>query len=317
MESVKRVAMGQRDRYDSPRPDRRTGVSMSTAHYSVSPPIEATTLLVDLRNFTPNLNAAERDASGINTFCHFLSYFYSLCLDAVLVALPAEAREEPPVYIGSTGDGVLVIVYHEDHVRIGYLTALVLNAVLRQLCEHYNRERGERSGCPDTSFGIGMESGDVCRVEAFSTPGRPPLVDTYIGECINVAARAEGVSKLYDRSNVIIAEQTNELLSQAMFETSYAGLIREAIDESLPDEARLAAQDRMNEINRALCMTFMHHHNLKGVNQPMPLFRIAHGSAVPGNPRFDELVRRLTDDGDRHADVLRYVDETPKRFGEA
>ena len=47
-----------------------------------SPPAPATALLVDLRNFTPNLNAASIDEQSISDFCGFLSEFYALCLEA-------------------------------------------------------------------------------------------------------------------------------------------------------------------------------------------------------------------------------------------
>jgi hypothetical protein len=64
----------------------------------VAPPIPATTLLLDIRNFTPNLNAAKADARGINGFCHFLSAFYARCLTASLLALQPGLRLQPPLH---------------------------------------------------------------------------------------------------------------------------------------------------------------------------------------------------------------------------
>lgn len=280
---------------------------MEPTQYDVSDPIPATVLLVDLRNFTPNLNAAKPDDRGINQFCYFLSHFYSLCLDSTLLALPPNCRGEAPLYVSSTGDGMLCVVRHPEHVRYGFFAAAILNTVLQGICTKYNQARGI-SDCPQTSFGIGVECGDVCRIQAFVSPGKSPFVDTYIGECINVAARAESMTKLYDRSNTILAAGINEELSALIYGDSYRALIEKAIDDSSSDEARLEAQDRMNEINRGLCLTFMHHHNLKGVSKPMPLFRLAHGSVTLGNPRFDALLKRLASDEEHLQEVLGFIE---------
>src|SRR6516162_7734717 len=92
-----------------------------------SPPVPATALLVDLRNFTPNLNAAPVDEQRISDFCRFLSQFYALCLEAALLALPPALRGQRHLYMNSTGDGVLILFLHASHVRHGFLTALVLH----------------------------------------------------------------------------------------------------------------------------------------------------------------------------------------------
>ena len=281
---------------------------MEPTQYQVSDPTPATVLLVDLRNFTPNLNAADSDDRGVNQFCHFLSHFYSLCLDATLIALPPDCRENAPLYVSSTGDGMLGVVHHPEHVRYGFFASIILNTVLQGICEKYNSSRAA-STCPQTSFGIGVECGDVCRIQAFVAPGHAPFVDTYIGECINVAARAESMTKLYDRSNTILAAGINEQLSTLMYGDSYIELIEQAINDSNTDNERLQAQDRMNEINRGLCLTFMHHHNLKGVAQPMPLFRLAHGSVTLGNPRFDSLLKKLAQDEAHLQEVLEFFEK--------
>src|SRR5215467_2862652 len=99
--------------------------------HEVSPPLPATTLLVDIRNFTPNLNAAPADEQGINVFCHFLSAFYAVCLHASLTALPTALRLRPPLYMSSTGDGVLMIFTHDAHARHGFLAAILLHVALQ------------------------------------------------------------------------------------------------------------------------------------------------------------------------------------------
>lgn len=276
--------------------------------HEVLPPGMATALLVDLRNFTPNLNAAKSDERGINTFCHFLSEFYALCLDAGLTALPPQFRQQPPLYMSSTGDGVLMIFTDGAHARFGFLTAVILHTVLRIKCERYNLGI-ETPGCPLTSFGIGVESGPVSRILAQSPAGNP-IVDTYIGPCINIAARAEAMSKLFHRANTIISETANELLCEELCGESYSALIRRALDSNLPDDQRLTTYDKMNLLNRTLCLTFIHHHNLKGVDDPIALFRIADSSAHFGNPRFEALMVKLTDGAEHLSDVTDFLART-------
>jgi class 3 adenylate cyclase len=284
-----------------------SGMELTASQYQVSRPLHATVLLVDLRNFTANLNASEVDDVGINDFCHFLSRFYALCLDCCLVALPAQSRASPPLSVTSTGDGVLVVLYHDEHARYGYLVALLLNAILQVACDHYNRNRRGRER-PKTSFGIGVDSGTVSRLKAYPAGGNGvPLIDTFIGECINVAARAEGASKLYSRSNTIIAASTNEILCQWLFGESYATLIQRALSEEFSDDAHLSVQDRMIECNRALCLTYMHHHNLSGVNEPVALFRLAHGSVALGNPRFESLLGQLASTTRHRDEIDRFI----------
>jgi hypothetical protein len=56
----------------------------------------------------------------------------------------------------------------------------------------------------------------------------------------------------------------------------------------------------MTDLDRRLCLAFLHYHHLKGVDRPLPLFRITDYSAHPGDARFMTLLGRLAD-GDRHS----------------
>jgi class 3 adenylate cyclase len=275
--------------------------------HEVFPAIPATTLLIDIRNFTPNLNVAKADERGINGFCHFLSAFYARCLEASLLAVPPGLRPRPPLSLSSTGDGVLILFTHEAHVRHGFLAAILLHVALQQHCAGYNARQRAGAG-PQTSFGIGVESGQVSRVRAQS-PGNPCalLVDTYIGPCINVAARAQAVSKFLHRTHTVIAQTTNTLLCQTLFGEHYEALMARALDEGLVDPARLALYDRMNDLNRHLCLTFIQHHHLTGVEQPMPLFRLVSSVIHLGNPRFAELLARLTAGAPHLTEVLDFL----------
>src|SRR5262249_50588361 len=92
----------------------------------VDPPRPATSVLVDLRNSTPNLNAAGHDPDGTNQFCHFLAQFYSDTLDACRLALAPAERGDPPLAVNSTGDGMLVVFFGPRHFANGLLAGFLL-----------------------------------------------------------------------------------------------------------------------------------------------------------------------------------------------
>ena len=160
-------------------------------------------------------------------FCGLLARFYGVCVEAATIVVGAERA--PAVYVNSTGDGVLMVFFDDDrHSRHGYLTTLLLNAALESVCASYNEEHGQL-GVPATSYGIGMESGEVCRVTA--TSGRDDMVvETYIGDCINVAARVEGLTKTVHETHTIVGAHTNSLLCRTLFDVNYGELIDAVLD---------------------------------------------------------------------------------------
>lgn len=261
---------------------------------SARPAVKATTMVIDLRNFTPNLNASAPDASGVNTFCHFLAGFYAECLECCMLALPEPLRDEPPLYISSTGDGMLIVFHSSDwHFGHGYLAALLLHNKLTQICADYNLAR-EDPNLPRTGFGIGIEAGPVCRVYAeIEAPCRLPIVNTYIGGSINTAARAEAVSKQLHRAHTIICPELNRLLSQALLGVDYDSLQQAADLQDNDDATRLRCLDEMASHNQRLCLSFMHVHRLRGLDCPLPLFRLSESSVTSGNPRYEWLLKEL------------------------
>jgi class 3 adenylate cyclase len=275
------------------------------------PPIDATTLVIDLRNFTPNLNAAECDETGVNTFCHFLASFYADCLDACLCALSPALRNDPPIYISSTGDGLIAVFHDPDwHVGQGFLATLLLHHVLAATCARYNESRQD-SVLPRTGFGIGVESGTICRVHAgIADEGSTPVVNTYIGDCINVAARAEGVSKQLHRAHTIVCPEINRRLCTALLGIDYESLQQHCDSSETDDATHLRTLEEMSSANQQLCLSFMHLHRLRGLDQPLPLYRLSESAAIPGNPRFEKLLMQLVHGKPEHfAEVLAHLSE--------
>ncbi len=266
----------------------------------VDRPVPTTAVIADLRNFTPNLNASSLDADGRNTFCDFLATFYGDCLDACSVALPAHARADAPVQVTSTGDGVLATFRGERHAERAYLAAIVMDAVLERRCAAYAADP-RFAGAPPTGYGIGVESGEASRTQR----ANPSFgVDTYIGTCVNVAARAESITKTLESANTIVADTAIERVSASLFGRTFEELrVRERAAPD--DDARGLLHDEMEKLNRELCVAFIGRHLLKGVTAPMPLYRFARTAMTPGVPRFERLLRLLVQGDDAHLAEVR------------
>lgn len=265
--------------------------------------IPATALVVDLRNFTPNLSASKTDEEGGNVFCLFLAEFHAICLDACEIAIPEARRGDPPFLLWSTGDGVIVCFTDPElHAYHGFLAAMVMQGVLRGVCAEYNRRPGPR-GVPKISFGIGLESGQVWGVHA-ERKRDGAGVHTYVGHCINVAARAQEVSKTLHRARTIIASTTNQFLVKSLTQIDYGDLVS-STRHRVDDARYLAIEEEMNELNRRLCLGFIHLHTLRGVDRPIALFRVSESTARLGNPRFEALLTDLAFDDEGHINQLR------------
>ncbi|SVE39124.1 uncharacterized protein METZ01_LOCUS491978, partial [marine metagenome] len=64
------------------------------SNFGASKPVPATSLVIDLRNFTPNLKASTLGDDGVDQFCSFLAEFHAICIDAALMAMEPSQREE-------------------------------------------------------------------------------------------------------------------------------------------------------------------------------------------------------------------------------
>lgn len=266
----------------------------------VEPPAPATALLVDLRNFTPSLNAASVDDLGTNRFCFTLAEFYAATLDQCMRAMAPAERADPRVSVSSTGDGLLVVFMGPRHFANGLLAAFLLEAGLRDTCERYNAAHPD---LPRIGFGVGVESGEVSVIRA----GTPAVgVETVIGHCINIAARVEALTKLIASAQVVVADSTVELCADAFFGQTFASLRAQerAADN---DTERVGVQKRMNEINRDMCLTFLDRYALKGVDAPVPLYRLDESATCGGVQRFDRLLEHLVDSDPEHLHQVRDV----------
>lgn len=252
--------------------------------------LPASALVLDIRGFTAEMSVTLDDLQGRARLVELLGRMNGVVVRSVERAVQPALRGtiEDLVHLGSTGDGAIAIFLHpEHHARQAMLATLLIRAEMDRVCEAYARDTGR-----PMSFGIGAESGRVAHVEA-----REPLVlGTYVGECINRAARAEALTKEIHRTEVIFCSGIVEILSSALLEADYPELLRDASIPagSISDAEYLELERRMVEVNRRLCINYLHMHVLRGIADPIPLFRLSKSSAVRDNPRFEDLLALLT-----------------------
>ncbi|MEZ4316023.1 MAG: hypothetical protein R3F61_00895 [Myxococcota bacterium] len=265
----------------------------------VEEPVPATALILDIRGFTTEMSVTVGDSRARLQLLEVLAAMNGAVVQSVLVALPPPLRGRLAeyVHVGSTGDGAIVIFLHEDHARHATLATLLIRSAMLQVCERYT----EQCGRP-LAFGIGVESGCVNHVGATL----PLKLGTYIGECINAAARAESLTKEIHRTEVIFCSELVGQLADALLQADYPALMRgtEIPAGSISDGEYLDNERAMVEVNRRLCVNYLHMHLLRGFGDPIALFRLSKSSAALGNPRFDRLIELLVEeDGTWMAEV--------------
>ena len=277
------------------------------SNFGASKPVPATSLVIDLRNFTPNLKASTLGDDGVDQFCSFLAEFHAICIDAALMAMEPSQREEAPVHMTSTGDGMIIVFFDQQkHFMHGYLAALLLHKKLEEVCLSYNRKI-EENRVPNIWFGIGVESGHVSPVEAgYKTSFSGPSIHTVLGNCINVASRAQGVTKQLAGSRTILAGTTVEQLTHHLLDTDFKLLIEKTSGIESDFAVKTELEQKMTELNHEMCLKFLHLHNLKGVDKPIPLYRVSESALTLENETFQTLLDKLTAD-EAHTKAVKEV----------
>ena len=82
---------------------------------------------------------------------------------------------------------------------------------------------------------------------------------------------------------------------------------QETLDTGVSDQRRLELHDTMTDLNRKLCVAFLHYHALKGVDEPMAVFRVSGKATHVGNPRFDALLAALCASPHHETEIKSYL----------
>jgi len=221
--------------------------------------IEATALFVDIRNFTGQL----KECNQSDKFIDLIEKTYSCGL---ITAINIVGNKN--LYINSTGDGFLLILFGKDHYLSGFLTALVLQKKLTVLFENTRVPKTSS----DYYFGIGLESGYVKEVQA---KYQKHVIKTYLGNVINISSRLESLTKDYFRAPILYGPEINELLVKNLLKkNSYKEMMEKAKSAKNTEEAE-KLHTEMTKINSRLLSSYLFEHKLKGVDEPIPTFRIS------------------------------------------
>jgi class 3 adenylate cyclase len=218
--------------------------------------IPATALIVDIRDFTPTYRRLD-DAGEVERFFEFLEAFLEVNRAACHASFDGDPGDQ--LYLKSTGDGVLAVFESMPGEPPGRHAARAWLAGLR-LVERLPALFKQLGGFGKAPFGIGIESGTVNRIG----PGR---LATRIGHCINRAARLEPITKLFSGTLLVIGEQANQHLVNALQSVDYDELLKATRVEG---ERAWAA---LRSANDALGVLWIGNLVLKGVERPTHVFR--------------------------------------------
>jgi class 3 adenylate cyclase len=255
--------------------------------------IDSTVVISDIRNFTQLFEIYQKnDDPG---FIQFVEEYYAL--GGTLAQLASDGEK---FYLKSAGDGILTIFLGEHHVQSSYLYGLLLFQLLEISCDAFNQRADD-----NVSFGIGIETGYVQKVSCGVESGAS---ENYLGSVINIAARIEAKTKDFHRTKLIIGEKIYKRLVQNLFEAEYDHLVkRSAILRKDYDEI-IAHHNDMNRLNQNLMLFYLFEHSLKGVDQPMPLFRLSPTLADLHKTSFFNVIERLSNSATHYQRIIAFIE---------
>ncbi|HOC92737.1 MAG TPA: hypothetical protein PKH33_10265 [bacterium] len=263
-----------------------------------------TALLLDIRNFTPNLKACSEPESEPEVKKLFLKYISKAFYECFKIINRVAKHKGKKVYVNSTGDGFVAVFFSDRHYIEAFLSGLLIHNSMRNIFNNDNTELKEirkrfKGKKPEVlDFGIGIDSGTADKIR-FVEKHYAHLSGfgwSFIGDVINSAARVESSTKDMDSSRMIVTQNTNQFLCTNLCvdkngkAVDYNSLIKESKPSS---HLRYKYQNQMNIYNYILCIQFTHNRKMKGIETPVALYRISESLAKPERTEFISLVEKL------------------------
>lgn len=240
--------------------------------------IDSTVVVVDIRNFTLIFEKFQKDNDS--KFLTFIENYYLINLE-----LAELVSDNDNFYLSSSGDGLLIIFFGLCHEYCAYLYGILLFQVLEKICTDFN----EKNVC-DVSFGIGIESGYVQEV---SSKINSREIKTYLGSVINIASRIESATKNFGRTKLIIGECLYHRLIKSLFMEDYNKTVKNNVMFRKNYEEVIQHHNEMNKLNQNLMLFYIFEHNLKGVGNPLRLFRLSPTLADISKVSFYNILSKL------------------------
>lgn len=258
------------------------------------PKIDSTVAISDIRNFTYLFEIFQKNDN--NGFLGFMEEYYSLGL-----RIAGLVSEENSFYITTAGDGILAFFFEEHHERRAYLYSLLLYQVMEKACSAFTRQHGY-----EISFGIGAETGYVQKVSSATEFGN---LETYLGSVINIAARIEATTKNFHRTKLIIGEKLYSRLIQKLFKEEYQCLVENSAALRKNYDEVIEHHNKMNKLNQDMMLFYVFEHNLKGVDLPLPLFRLSPTLADMRKTSFLDVIGKLAVSREKYNKILSFLEE--------
>jgi class 3 adenylate cyclase len=255
--------------------------------------IDASVLIFDIRNFTDNLKYYEERKDD-----SFLLFVQEICSCGHNIY-----RQLSPcnnLYFNTTGDGFLLVFGENNHFITCYLFGIIFNIIATRKFTSYNKIADKK-----LSYGIGIETGKVKKIIISDTPD---YLFTYIGNVINIASRIETETKNHARTNMIIGNQINQLLVKELYNVDYSSLMEEVKTQNNEERIPILINE-MNIINHGLLLSYMFEHNLKGVDEPIPLFRLSPSLLKQDEKNVNNIIERLAKIINRKDNITHIMEE--------
>lgn len=260
-------------------------------HYSN---IDATVVIVDLRNFTNTYEKYQK--TNIDILLNYMDDYYKKGIQiADVVSISKD------YFISSTGDGLLVIFMGKGHERSGYMFSLVFYQLANKMCDDFNLANNE-----NLNFGIGIETGVV---QEIVTKNKGRSIETYLGSVINSAARIETISKQYNRTKLVVGTKIYNKLSQELFPEEYKTVVEDSKHHRRDHSLSIKYHNEINQLNQKLMLFYIFEHHLKGVEFPVPLYRLSPTLADINKNTFYEVLEKLSDTEGMFNEIKSYLVE--------
>jgi len=256
---------------------------------------EVSVILLDIRNFTDNYSYFNSQNDK-----RFHIFIEEICSEGLKLA--QNISRDDNIYFNSTGDGFIIIFSSELHYMECYLFALLFNYFFIGKSLKFETDTGTK-----ISFGMGLESGIVDRL---NITGKTSTNYTFLGDVINHVSRIESLTKIFADTTLIIGNRINHLLVKKLYDFDYDSISNTLTNDSVYNPDKI---DLLNNTNKAMLLKYNSKFILKGINTPVPLFRLSSYLLKKRDDLFISLINLLSEKLNKKDFVIEYVSNFDRR----
>jgi class 3 adenylate cyclase len=224
--------------------------------------IESSVLVFDIKNFTNTLRKFERKKKN-----EFFKFVEDICSCGYSYYRQLSSSNSDGIHFDTTGDGFLVIFGGKYHFITSYLFGLIFDIIAAEKFEVFDKNNENEK---KLSYGMGIETGAVKKIKIAEWKNEC----TYIGNVINIASRIQSETRNHAKANLIISENVNQLLVKKIFNKNYFELRKKVKKAKSPEETKKLFKE-LYRLNQGLLLFHLSKHYLRGIDDPVSLFRLS------------------------------------------